>query len=145
MRIVGLEAYAYNLSRIRAEEKRRAEQAEIAYQQMTEGWSHRGRRAPAGAAKEERGWRARLQLPPRRLAPTALAVAQRLGQQIGKVPGWDSWKTLVSFTAYHSFGGEVEASNTPSIRRLIPSRRHQLSPIAHANQIRAKLMSLIYG
>jgi transposase len=48
------QAYAYNLSRIRAEEKRRAEQAEIAYRQMTEGWSRRGRRAPTGAAKEER-------------------------------------------------------------------------------------------
>jgi hypothetical protein len=29
------------------------------------------------------------------------------------------------------FGGEVEASNTPTIRRPIPSCRHQLSPIAH--------------
>jgi hypothetical protein len=29
-----------------------------------------------------------------------------------------------------SSGGEVEASNTPTIRRLIPSCRHQLSPIA---------------
>src|SRR5437773_5739392 len=38
--------------------------------------------------------------------------------------------TLVSVTAYHSFGGEVEASNTPTIRRLTPSRRHQLSLIA---------------
>src|ERR1700758_1656219 len=47
-----------------------------------------------------------------------------------KVPGWESWKTLVSVTAYHSFGGEVEASNTPTIRRLIPSRRHQISSIA---------------
>jgi hypothetical protein len=28
------------------------------------------------------------------------------------VPGWVSWKTLVSVTAYHSFGGEVEALNT---------------------------------
>jgi hypothetical protein len=33
-------------------------------------------------------------------------------------------------TAYHSFAGEVEASNTPTIRRLTPSRRHQLSSIA---------------
>src|SRR6266571_4082148 len=47
-----------------------------------------------------------------------------------KVPGWESWKTLVSLTAYHSFGGEVEASNTPTIRRLTPSCRHQLSCIA---------------
>src|SRR5262245_22501231 len=49
-----------------------------------------------------------------------------------KVPGCESWKTLVSVTAYHSFAGEVEASNTPTIRRLTPSRRHQLSPIALA-------------
>jgi hypothetical protein len=34
----------------------------------------------------------------------------------------------VSVTAYHSFAGEVEASNTPTIRRLTLSRRHQLSP-----------------
>src|SRR5437588_1033760 len=38
--------------------------------------------------------------------------------------------TLVSVTAYHSFGGEVEASNTPTIRRLTPSCRHQLPHIA---------------
>jgi hypothetical protein len=30
------------------------EQAEVAYRRMTEGWSRRGRRAPTGAAKEER-------------------------------------------------------------------------------------------
>jgi transposase len=47
-------AYAYNLSRIRAQEKRRAEQAEIAYRRMTEGWSRRGHRAPTSDAKEER-------------------------------------------------------------------------------------------
>jgi hypothetical protein len=39
--------------------------------------------------------------------------------------------TLVLVTAYHSFGGEVEASNTPTIRRLTPSCRHQLPRIAH--------------
>src|SRR5258708_14860482 len=38
--------------------------------------------------------------------------------------------TLVSVTAYHSFSGEVEASNTPTIRRLTPSCRHQLPRIA---------------
>src|SRR5262249_56660254 len=53
-----------------------------------------------------------------------------------KLPGSPSWKTLVSVTAYHSFGGEVEASSTPTIRRLIPSRRHQISPIAR-RKIRA--------
>jgi len=38
--------------------------------------------------------------------------------------------TILSWvTAYHSFSGEVEASNTPTIRRLTPSRRHQLPRI----------------
>ncbi|MGH6770156.1 MAG: hypothetical protein ACRECO_14160, partial [Xanthobacteraceae bacterium] len=41
-----------------------------------------------------------------------------------------SLMTLVSVTAYHSFGGEVEALNTPTIRRLTPSCRHQLPRIA---------------
>jgi hypothetical protein len=40
----------------------------------------------------------------------------------------------VSVTAYHSFSGEVEASNTPTIRRLTPSRRHQLPRIAHVER-----------
>jgi transposase len=47
-------AYAYNLTRIRQEEKRRAEQAETAYRRITEGWTRRGRRAPTDAATEER-------------------------------------------------------------------------------------------
>src|ERR1700757_5434898 len=37
-------------------------------------------------------------------------------------------------TAYRSFGGEVEASSTPTICRLPDSRRHQLSAIARASQ-----------
>src|SRR4029077_10489743 len=36
-------------------------------------------------------------------------------------------------TAYRSFGGEVEASSTPTICRLPDSRRHQLSAIARPN------------
>lgn len=47
-------AYAYNLTRVRQEERRRVEQAEVAYRRMTEGWSRRGRRVSASAAKEER-------------------------------------------------------------------------------------------
>src|ERR1700730_703522 len=35
-------------------------------------------------------------------------------------------------TAYRSFGGEVEASSTPTICRLSDSRRHQLSAIARS-------------
>src|ERR1700737_4991684 len=35
-------------------------------------------------------------------------------------------------TAYRSFGGEVEASSTPTICRLPDSRRHQLWAIAPA-------------
>jgi transposase len=48
------EAYAYNLTRTRLEERRRVEQAEVAYRRMTEGWTRRGRRAPTGGAKEGR-------------------------------------------------------------------------------------------
>src|SRR5436190_15021707 len=47
-----------------------------------------------------------------------------------KAPGWVSLITLLSDTAYHSFIGEVEALNTTTIRRLTPSRRHQLLAIA---------------
>jgi transposase len=47
-------AYAYNLTRTRLEERRRAEQAEAAYRRQTEGWSRRGPKAPTGAAREER-------------------------------------------------------------------------------------------
>src|SRR6516162_3869102 len=47
-----------------------------------------------------------------------------------KTPGWASLITLLSDTAYPSFIGEVEALNTTTIRRLIPSARHQLPAIA---------------
>ena len=47
-------AYEYNLTRTRQEEKRRAEQAEVADRRLTEGWSKRGRRVPTSAAQEER-------------------------------------------------------------------------------------------
>ena len=39
-------------------------------------------------------------------------------------------KTLSLGTAYRSFGGEVEASSTPTICRLPDSRRHQLPDLA---------------
>ncbi len=47
-------AYEYNLSRTRLEERRQAEQAEVAYRRLTEGWSKRGRRVPTDATGEER-------------------------------------------------------------------------------------------
>ncbi|GAV36029.1 transposase IS116IS110IS902 family protein [Roseomonas sp. TAS13] len=47
-------AHAYNLERVRVEERRRVEQAETAYRRLTEGWTKRGRRVPTGAAEEER-------------------------------------------------------------------------------------------
>src|SRR5437868_2324955 len=53
--------------------------------------------------------------------------------------------TLVSVTAYHSFGGEVEASNTPTIRRLTPSCRHQLPRIAQAKTNEAKTRFISMG
>src|SRR3954447_18778654 len=45
--------------------------------------------------------------------------------------------TLSLDTAYRSFGGEVEASSTPTICRLPDSRRHQLSAIARQSLARA--------
>jgi hypothetical protein len=47
-------AYEYNLTRVRREEKRRAEQSEVAYRRQVEGWTKRGRRVPTAAAMEER-------------------------------------------------------------------------------------------
>src|SRR5712692_4979655 len=58
------------------------------------------------------------------------------------VPGWASLKTLVSVTAYHSFSGEVEALNTPTIRRLTPSCRHQLPRITPDGVVQAQLQIL---
>jgi hypothetical protein len=46
-----------------------------------------------------------------------------------KLPGWESWKTLVSDTAYHSFAGEVEALNTPTIR--IAKARNWIDDLAY--------------
>src|SRR5438067_7503851 len=58
------------------------------------------------------------------------AAPQDLSEESTKAPGWASLMTLLSDTAYHSFIGEVEALNTTTIRRLTPSRRHQLLAIA---------------
>src|ERR1700674_2029823 len=44
-------------------------------------------------------------------------------------------------TAYRSFGGEVEASSTPTICRLPDSRRHQLWAIAPASTAKAVMWS----
>src|SRR5580700_5332323 len=62
---------------------------------------------------------------------SARAPLRRISvRQSLKAPGWASLITLLSDTAYHSFIGEVEALNTTTIRRLTPSRRHQLLAIA---------------
>src|ERR1700730_1839587 len=50
--------------------------------------------------------------------------------------------TLSLDTAYRSFGGEVEASGTPTICRLPDSRRHQLWAIAHWQNANAKIISV---
>jgi hypothetical protein len=70
------------------------------------------------------------------------AMAQDLGQAIGKGPWLARLITLLSDTAYHSFIGEVEALNTTTIRRLTPSGRHQLLAIAPSNTPCACLPSL---
>ena len=46
------------------------------------------------------------------------------------VPGCASLKTLPFVTGFHSLAGEVEALNTPTIRRLTSSGRHQFLRIA---------------
>src|ERR1700730_6323329 len=46
-------------------------------------------------------------------------------------------------TAYRSFGGEVEASSTPTICRLPDSRRHQLSAIALSKLEKIDLKSMV--
>src|ERR1039457_4997416 len=51
--------------------------------------------------------------------------------------------TLLSVMAYHSFSGEVEASNTPTIRRLTPSCRHQLPRIAPRQTARPASCGLV--
>src|SRR6266849_5448913 len=48
------------------------------------------------------------------------------------VPGWESWKTLLLVTAYHSFGGEVGGFEHPHDTPPYPLCRHQLSQIAHS-------------
>jgi hypothetical protein len=40
-------------------------------------------------------------------------AAQNLSERIDESPWLSQLDDLVSVTAYHSFGGEVEASNTP--------------------------------
>src|SRR5947209_10558608 len=47
--------------------------------------------------------------------------------------------TLSLDTAYRSFGGEVEASSTPTICRPPDSRRHQFWAIALLNRLTAQL------
>ena len=61
------------------------------------------------------------------------------------VAGWESLITLSWVTAYHSFSGEVEASNTPTIRRLTPSSRHQLPRIAHRSEKRNPTFRTAFG
>src|SRR5881392_4221031 len=49
-----------------------------------------------------------------------------------KLPGCESWKTLVSVTAYHSFGGEVEASADPLTEVLRDGARALLAQAVEA-------------
>jgi hypothetical protein len=48
-----------------------------------------------------------------------------------EVPGWQSWNTLISVTAYHSLGWRSGGVEHPHDTPPNPSCRHQLSPIAH--------------
>src|SRR6266851_906079 len=76
--------------------------------------------AKNSATSASTAWVSSARAPPRRISV----------RQSVKAPGWANSMTLLSDTAYHSFVGEVGASNTTTIRRLIPSPRHQLLAIA---------------
>src|ERR1700751_1019441 len=76
--------------------------------------------AKNSATSASTAWVRSARAPPRRISV----------RESVKAPGWASWITLLSDTAYHSFIGEVEALNTTTIRRLTRSRRHQLLAIA---------------
>src|ERR1700680_3807052 len=67
------------------------------------------------------------------------AVAQNFGQRIGECPWMGEWENVsvghgVSLLRWRSGG-----SNTPTIRRLTPSCRHQLSCIAQADRAGARI------
>jgi hypothetical protein len=51
-------------------------------------------------------------------ASTHGRMAQDIGQRIRKNSWLAELENISLVTAYHSFAGEVEASNTPTIRRL---------------------------
>jgi hypothetical protein len=58
------------------------------------------------------------------------AIAQNFRQSIGKGPWLNQLENVSVGDGVLLLQSEVEASNTPTIRRLIPSCRHQLSRIA---------------
>jgi hypothetical protein len=57
-------------------------------------------------------------------------VAQNLGERIGEVLWLNQLDDVSVSHGVSLLGGEVEALKTPTIRRLTPSCRHQLSRIA---------------
>src|SRR5262249_24093120 len=64
-----------------------------------------------------------------------------------KVPGWVSWKTLVSVTAYHSFGGEVggfeHPHDTPPSYPFMPSPTFADSSVKRAEVASAASWQLV--
>src|SRR4029077_10564799 len=80
-----------------------------------------------------------------RLGSSARAPLRRSSvRESVKAPGWASLITLLSDTAYHSFIGEVEASNTTTIPPLPPSCRHQLLAIALRDPDGSVWLSSVY-
>jgi hypothetical protein len=59
-------------------------------------------------------------------------ATQHFSQRVAKRAWLGKLETLLSVTAYHSFSGEVEARNTPTIPRPTLSCRRQLLRIAPA-------------
>lgn len=92
-------AYAYNLSRVRQEERRRAEQSEIAYRRLTEGWT--------GLSPHARFFAARSSVSRRRLLPdptTGLFNLIRVTRATN--PGWQHGGAVMGC---HLLVGTVDA------------------------------------
>jgi hypothetical protein len=105
-----------------AKRTRRGVQRSKVRTQHIGGSSRRACRKPSVHSSLPKHFGSRPSLRPRRPAPEALARRCARPRSAGpqKVPSRESWQTLVSVWAYRSFSGEVEASNTPTIRALSP-------------------------
>ena len=96
-----------------------------------------GHGAPAGGGHHRsacrHGRRRSPQPRPPRHSPTALARRPAKPRSMGRKRPWlRQLDDIILVTAYHSFGGEVEALQHPHDTPPYPSRRHRLPRITHS-------------